>query len=146
MKVRSSVIALGAAAVLGGAGAIAVPALASAHPVTHTLKFTSVTERSVTFTKTAGGQQDRDLNDKGKVIGFDELYSSFNLKTGVGKGNVAVVLKGGILYGTLTFTQSSVGGKVTGGTGAFAGAKGTISARNLNAKGTRTAVTIRYHR
>src|SRR5579871_319849 len=39
MKVRSSVIALGAAAVLGGAGAIAVPALASAHPVTHTLKF-----------------------------------------------------------------------------------------------------------
>jgi hypothetical protein len=110
------------------------------------LKFTSVTERSVTFTKTAGGQQDRDLNAKGKAIGFDELYSSFNLKTGVGKGNVAVVLKGGILYGTLTFTQSSVGGRVTGGTGAFAGAKGTISARNLNAKGTRTAVTIRYHR
>ena len=35
-------------------------------------------------------------------------------------------------------------GKVTGGTGAFAGAKGTIKAKALNASGTRTAVTVTY--
>lgn len=35
-------------------------------------------------------------------------------------------------------------GKVTGGTGAFAGATGRIKAKNLNAAGTRTVVTITY--
>jgi hypothetical protein len=33
---------------------------------------------------------------------------------------------------------------VTGGTGAFARATGTIKLKNLNAAGTRTAVTITY--
>lgn len=56
-----------------------------------------------------------------------------------------MVTKGGILYGTLKLTQTAIAGRVTGGTGKFAGARGTISARNLNSKGTRTAVTIRYH-
>ena len=32
----------------------------------------------------------------------------------------------------------------SGGTGAFAGATGTIKAKNLNKAGTRTAVTITY--
>jgi hypothetical protein len=35
---------------------------------------------------------------------------------------------------------------VTGGTGAFARATGTIKLKNLNAAGTRTAVTITYRR
>ena len=35
---------------------------------------------------------------------------------------------------------------VTGGTGAFKGATGTITAKALNKAGTRTAVTITYHR
>jgi hypothetical protein len=36
-------------------------------------------------------------------------------------------------------------GRVTGGTGAFRGAAGSITAKNLNKAGTRTAVTIKYH-
>ena len=145
MKVRSSVVALGAAAVLGGTCALAVPALASTQTTTHTLRFTSVSGPGVNFTKTTSGQQDKDVNTKGKVIGFDEIYFSFNLKTGTGTGNVALVVRGGVLYGTLKLTQSSISGRVTGGTGAFAHAKGTITAHNLNKAGTRTAVTIRYH-
>jgi hypothetical protein len=145
MKIRASLAAISAAALLGGGAAIAVPSIASAHAVSHTLKFTSVTERSVDFSKTTSAQQDRDLNNKGKVIGFDELYFSFNLKTGVAKGNVALVTNGGILYGVLTATQSSIKGKVTGGTGKFKGAKGTIVAKNLNTSGTRTEVTVTYH-
>ncbi len=145
MKVRASLAAIGAAAVLGGAGAMVVPSIASAHSVTHTLKFTSVTERSVNFSKTTSAQQDRDLNNKGKVIGFDELYFAFDMKAGVAKGNVTVVTNGGMLYGTLRATQTSISGKVTGGTGKFKGARGTISAKNLNTAGTRTAVTIKYH-
>jgi hypothetical protein len=145
MKVRTSVAALGAAALLSGTCAIAVPAIASTRTTTHTLAFTSVTERSITLAKTTGAQQDNDVNAHGKIIGFDELYIAFNLKTGAGAGNVAVVTKGGMLFGTLKLTQSSITGRVTGGTGKFKGARGTISAHNLNAKGTRTAVTIRYH-
>ena len=36
-------------------------------------------------------------------------------------------------------------GTVTGGTGAFKGATGTITARALDQNGTRIAVTITYH-
>lgn len=145
MKVRACLAAIGAAAVLGGAGAVVVPSIASAHSVTHTLKFTSVAGRSVNFSKTASAQQDRDLNKSGKVIGFDELYIAFNPDFTLGKGNVTVVTNGGMLYGTLRLTQTSITGEVTGGTGKFKGARGTISAKNLNSNNTRTAVTIKYH-
>ena len=144
MKVRASLAAIGAAAVLGGAGAMVVPSIASAHSLTHTLKFTSVTERSVNFSKTVSAQQDRDVSE-GKIIGFDQLYLTFNPSAGTVKGNVTVVTNGGMLYGTLRLTQTSITGKVTGGTGKFKGARGTISAKNLNTAGTRTAVTIKYH-
>ncbi len=56
--------------------------------------------------------------------------------------NVTVDTTGGSLYGTLTFhfnTGTSTNGKVTGGTGAFKGATGTFTAKNLNKQGTRTA-------
>ena len=62
--------------------------------------------------------------------------------------NVTVDTKGGFLYGTLTVnlnTGAVTNGKVTGGTGVFCGATGTITAKNLNQAGTRTAVTITYH-
>ena len=59
----------------------------------------------------------------------------------------AAVTAGGFVYGTLTVnfkTGAITNGKVTGGTGAFAGATGTIKAKNLNKAGTRTAVTVTY--
>ena len=74
MKVRTSIIAAGAAVVLGTTGTLLVPAMASAHSTTTTLKFISVTKRSVGFTKTTGGQQDSDVNAAGKTVGFDMLY------------------------------------------------------------------------
>ena len=61
--------------------------------------------------------------------------------------NVTVDTSGGFLYGTGTInikTGVFSNGKVTGGTGSFAGATGTITAKNLNPAGTRTAVTITY--
>ena len=61
--------------------------------------------------------------------------------------NIAVDTTGGFLYGTLSLnlkTSALTNGKVTGGTDTFAGATGTIKAKNLNAAGTRTAVTITY--
>ncbi len=146
MKVRRSIAAIGATALVG-TGAFVLPALASASSTTHTLKFISKEKNSVMFTKASGGQQDTDVNAKGKTIGYDELYFTAASAT-TGAVNVALDTTGGFLYGTLTVnfkTGKISNGKVTGGTGAFKGAAGTITAKNLNAKGTITAVTVKYH-
>jgi hypothetical protein len=145
MKVRRSIAAAGAAVVLGTTGALALPALASANTATHTLKFISVQKSSVGFGKTAGANQDTDVNAAGKTVGFDMIYFTATSATG-GTINVTVDTSGGFLYGTGTITNNGVfsNGKVTGGTGSFKGATGTITAKDLNKAGTRTAVTIIY--
>lgn len=146
MKVRTSVIAACAAVVLGTTGALLVPAAASAHSATHTLKFISVIKTSIFFTQTTGAQQDTDVNAAGKTVGFDMLYFTVNSAT-TAAVNLTVATNGGFLYGTGTVnttTNAFSKGKVTGGTGAFAGAAGTIKAKPLNKAATRTAVTITY--
>ena len=60
-------------------------ARAGTSTTSHTPKFTSVAERSISVSKSTGAQQDKDVNAKGKIIGFDELYIAFNLKTGPGR-------------------------------------------------------------
>jgi len=147
MKIRTS-IAAAAAAALVGAGAFVVPAVAaSAGPATHTLRFISVTKATVQFSKVMAGQQDTDVNSKGKVIGYDELYFAFTSSSTAG-GWATVDVDGGFIYGTFTVslkTGAITNGKVTGGARAFKGATGTLTAKNLNAAGTRTAITITYH-
>jgi hypothetical protein len=145
MTIRTSIAAAGAAVVLAGAGAVLLPAVASAHSTTHTLKFISVTKGSVGFGKASGGNQDTDVNAAGKTVGFDMIYFTATSPT-TGAINVTVDTKGGFLYGTGTINQKTgvlSNGKVTGGTGSFAGATGTIQAKNLKG-GNKTAVTITY--
>jgi hypothetical protein len=146
MKLRTSLALTGAGLALATTGALALPAVASAHSSTQTLKFISVTKQSVMLSKTSGGQQDTDVNAAGKTVGFDMLY--FNLaSTTTGNVNATIDTTGGFLYGTFTYnvkTGVTSDGKVTGGTGAFTGATGTITAKNLNKAGTRTAVTVTY--
>lgn len=145
MKIRRSIAAAGAAVVLGGTGAFLAPALASAHSATHTLKFTSVTTKQAVLSKVSEGRADKDINGAGKIVGFDVIYIKFDFKTQVATANLTLDTNGGLLYGTLKLTSSSVThGKVTGGTGAFRGASGTITGKSLNKAGTRTAVTITY--
>jgi hypothetical protein len=146
MKVRTSLAAVGAAALLGGTGAFLLPAIAGTHSDTHTLMFTAVAQKSANFSKTSAGQAGTDFNKAGKIIGFDDLYFTFNPATKKPSGGVTLDTNGGFLYGTLTFTKGPVThGTVTGGTGIFEGVTGTITGRNLNKSGTRTAVTITYH-
>jgi hypothetical protein len=144
MKIRTSLAAAGAAVVLGTTGALALPAIASANSATHTLKFISVSGKSVNFGKTAGANQDTDLNAAGKTVGFDMLYFAVTSAT-TANVNVTVATNGGFLYGTGTInfkTNAFSNGKVTGGAGSFAGATGTIKAKDLSS--TKTAVTITY--
>ena len=145
MKIRTSIAAASAAVILGGTGALLIPAVASAHSTTHTLKFTAVQQKSANFSKTTSGQAENDLNRTGKIIGFDVIYFAFNPKTQTASGGLTLDTKGGFLYGTLKFTSNPVThGTVAGGTGIFTGATGTITGKSLNKSSTRTAVTITY--
>ena len=144
MKVRASIIAASAAVVLGTTGALVLPAVASAHSASTTLKFTAVQKNTVGFSKAAEGIQDTDVNTTGKTVGFDMLYVAATSSTS-GAANVTVNTKGGFLYGTfnINFTTGAVtNGKVTGGTGTFAGATGTIKVKTVS--NTKHAVTITY--
>ena len=144
MKIRATIAAVGTAATLGLTGAILLPAAASAHAVTHTLTFTAVQQATASFSTTTGGAADKDVNKAGKVIGFDVLRFAVNPQTGTASIGVALDTSGGFLYGVLQESGGPVShGTVTGGTGAFAGAAGTITATSKTA--TRTAVTIAYH-
>ena len=126
MKIRTTIAAAGTATVLGITGAILLPAAASAHTVTHTLTFTSVAQGQTKFSATSTGFEDKDLSKAGKVSAW-----------------VTVDTAGGFLSGTLKVTSNPVThGTVTGGTGAFAGATGTITAKTISA--TKLAVTIIY--
>jgi hypothetical protein len=145
MKVRRSIVAAGAVVVLGGAGAT-LPAVASASSATHTLKFISVTKKVVFFNKarTQIGMQDTDVNAAGNTVGFDMIYVRVISPTN-GPANATVDTSGGMLYGTFTFNLKAgtiSNGKVTGGTGAFKGATGTITAKGISK--TKAAVTIVY--
>jgi hypothetical protein len=142
MKIRTTIAAAGAAVVLGGAAGLALPAVASAHPVTRTLKFTAVYVNSAPFTSTNFGAQDTDVNSTGKTIGFDDLNVTSTGPSGT--GDVALDIEGGFLYGTIATTNAgkTFSGKVTGGTGPYKEATGTITAKAISS--TKTAVTITY--
>jgi hypothetical protein len=146
MKMRTPIAAASAAAILG-TGAFVLPAMASSTASSHTLKFTSVTKKSIMLTKASGAQQDTDVSKTGKTVGFDMLYFKATSASSAAL-NITVDTTGGFLYGTakVSFKTGAItAGKVTGGTGSFKGAAGTIKAKNLNQAGTRTAVTITYH-
>ena len=145
MKHRITAAAIATTAALGATCAFLVPA-ASASAKSHTLTFTSVTESMVNFSRTSVGQQDKDVNKAGKTIGYDLLSIAFNPKTETAKLNVTVITSDGFVYAVASGNASSaIRGTVTGGTGSFKGAAGTILAKNINKAGTRTAVTITYH-
>ena len=144
MKLRTSLAAAGTAVVLGTTGALVLPAVASAHGTTHTLKYTTVTKGTVSFTRTTGGINGTDFNTAGKRVGFSMLYFAATSPSSLAV-NFTVDTKGGFLYGTFTFNPKTgvvTNGKVTGGTGAFAKATGTIKVKTIST--TKHAVTITY--
>jgi hypothetical protein len=143
MKVRTPIIAAGAAALLG-TGALVLPAVASANSATHTLKFTAVQKGTVTFSRTTQASTATNVNAANKTVGFDVLYFVFTPPSSIA-ANITVDTNGGFLYGTFkvnTKTGAVTNGKVTGGTGAFAGATGTIKVKTISK--TKHAVTITY--
>lgn len=82
----------------------------------------------------------------GKVVGFDSFSGHLDPQSDVARIHAAFAFKGGLILvrarlhgneGHPTFT-----GRVTGGTGAFHGARGSVSGRDLGHG--RSSFTIRY--
>jgi hypothetical protein len=142
MKIRASIAAAGAAVTLGTTGVLVLPAVASAHNASHTLKFTAVQVKGTKFTSTTFGAQETDVNSTGKTIGFDDVYFKITGPTSA-TANLAFDTTGGFLYVVATTTNGKTfTGTVTGGTGAFKGATGTVTATAISS--TKHAVTIVY--
>ena len=144
MRLRTSLAAAGAAVMLGTTGALVLPAETSAHGTTHTLRLVSLQKGGTNFTRNSGGLQGTDVNAAGKTVGFDMLYFKAASPSTVAV-NFTVDTKGGFLYCTFTFhprTGVVTNGKVTGGTGAFAKATGTVRVKTISS--TTHVITITY--
>jgi hypothetical protein len=142
MNVRLVAVSI-SVAVAAGAGVLAMNP-ADAHPsqaVTHTIKLKLTQTGNLNYNKTTSSGTDK-ARMAGKAVGFDVTH--FHGTT----GDVALSLKGGLLYGHLKFniTTGKITGSVTGGTGTYKGAKGTVSAVSTNQAGTKTNVTIKWHK
>ena len=155
MKSRRSIIAAAAVVLLGGTGALALPAVAGAHSATTTLRFTAVESKVLSWHDLgSSAYKETDRDRTGAVVGFDVLYFQFQSCCSA-SANVAFAIKGGLLYGSFDiifpFSSGTIstdrgtisGGKVTGGTGVFQGVTGTITG-TTNSNLTRIWFTITY--
>jgi hypothetical protein len=143
MKIRSSIMAAAAVVLLGGTGALALPAVAGAHSATTTLKFTAVRSKVVSWLDiNSFAYKETDRDSTGAVVGFDVVYFQNQSCCSV-SANVAFAIKGGLLYGSFDWSGGPItNGKVTGGTGVFQGVTGTITGTTNDL--TRIRFTITY--
>jgi hypothetical protein len=152
MSTRSIGAAAAAVAALAGTGAFVLPGVASAAPArparpatgTHTLKFISVEQAVTQLSPKSWAFQDTDYSCAGKVLGYDVFYQVATTNSNF-DGRVALAIKGGLLYASIKYNSATgtfSNGRVTGGTLAFGGDTGTVTAKVLSA--TATAVTVTY--
>lgn len=139
------------AAGLAAAAVIAVPATyvatADASPKVHTITGTSKSLGGGEVGKNNFAAVDAITNSKGKPIGFDAINGIVNPKTGASKLVGVLSLKGGLIYYTLSQGADNVGtGKITGGTGTYKGARGTVSSKVTSTDEGTTIATVKWHK
>ncbi len=144
---RNLAMAMGTAVIASTAlSGAAFVGTADASPASGTLKFVAISDRG----HGAGrfGFEGTDINrNHGRFVGYDMISGIFNPRTRSVRIYVAIARKGGLLFSRLhnrPGSQSEYVGRVTGGSGRFAGATGTIIARNAPHNDNRTYVTVHY--
>jgi hypothetical protein len=144
---RTAMAVTAAALATAGVVTAAQPGSASTAPaVTHTLKLAAHQTASHNVGKTAFLGADTDRNPTTHaIVGYDSITGHFNFATKTVKIDAAVALKGGIITVHLTGKGSGVtlDGTITGGTGKYAGATGTIHTQQKNGSKV-THITITY--
>jgi hypothetical protein len=143
-KTAVAAIALTGAAALSGAAIL--PGAAAPHPAAkHVMRFVSISGPSRNVGKFGFIASDKDKR-AGKVVGYDSLSGTYNPKNGVVNLNVAVALNGGLITVHLAQKgdQTSATGKITGGSGKYAGIKGTIRTHSPSSNSKKTFVVLDY--
>jgi hypothetical protein len=130
---------------IGAVGAAAlglIPAglaIASTHSASTTIKFIATTTGR-TPSKTGFAETGKNTSG-GKLTGYYTLSCQAKSKTAFNCGGAGSTVQGMIYFKfPLSTTSKTFSGVVTGGTGAFSGAKGTISGKSITS--TKEAVTI----
>jgi hypothetical protein len=128
------------------AGAALTSELAAASSPAHTLRFTSVETAQKVLPKSHFVATDKDV-ESGKTVGFDVVNGLASSKSASLIIDIAVSTHGGILYGHCrqNLKTGALTGTVTGGTGKFRGAAGTIAGQSAGNHGQNQAVVITYH-
>lgn len=126
MNRTTALVAATAALATAGLG-LALDGPASAHTTTHTLTFTSrqIADHIVNDTDIAASKEVQ----QGSVTGYDLTRCHVDVQTHVAHCDVAIARAAGMLYGRahVNVVTGKGSGTVTGGTGRFAGATGTIA-------------------
>jgi hypothetical protein len=132
---------VGGAAVLQSASASTGSGVAAKM---HTWKFNSIEKGTHSLGKTTFAGVDVNKH-KGNVVGYDTITGSFDRATQKVTIDVAVARKGGLLLGRVSGSGPStdLDGKVTGGTGDYKGATGTIHTHELP-NGNTTQVVVKW--
>jgi hypothetical protein len=140
---RAAVGTAAAALISGGIAGSAVMS-ASGAPQTRTVKFVAVETGSHNFPPTGFAGTDVERH-KGKVIGYDTFDGTFNVHTHVAKLRVAVSWRGGQVFLRGTQTEDGVfTGTITGGTGKYQGASGTVNGHQAGPKKTVLTAHVTY--
>ena len=143
MNRKSSLVTGGVAAAVAAATVAAGPALAAGGTKTVTQHFDAKSSSSVlTLSKTSEAFTDNDVQN-GKKLGLDLLYCT---ETAASTSDCHVVFaqNGGLLYATFSLADKTgvLKGAVTGGTGSFTHATGTLNGQV--ASQTDVQITLQY--
>jgi hypothetical protein len=127
-------------AVTGVAGSTMLNS-ADAALTTHHMRFVAYSDRNIRFGQTTFGGTEIDRRN-GHRVGFDVISGKFNLTTHSVTIYVSVARRGGLLHAKVhDVSNTRYVGRVTGGSGRFKGASGTVTAQDLKGNGTRVIVT-----
>jgi hypothetical protein len=126
---------------LGGASALNS---ASASAPVHTWKFVAVQTASHSLGKVTFGGTDKNRS-QGELVGYDTISGRFHVRTRTVDIDFALARKGGLMFGHVTGTQAGVfAGRVTGGTGRYMGATGTVTGHNAPQTDKKTFLTVKW--
>lgn len=115
---------------------------AFAAPSTHTLVYKTAVIKHVYHPKTATEIATSSLSKGGTVVGLD--LANCHVTKSHDDCKEAFSVTGGLIYGQYTGTPNNISGVITGGTGKFKNASGTIHA--VFEKHHRGAIiTLKYH-
>jgi hypothetical protein len=130
-------------AVTGVAGSTMVNS-ADAALTTHHMRFITHSDRNIQFGKRTFGSTEIERHN-GHRVGFDVISGKFNPATHSVTIYISVARRGGLLHARVhSVSPTAYVGRVTGGSGRFMGARGTVTARDLKGNNNATRVVVTY--